>query len=76
MPRWQPNWSCPPSSGAWPTAEAMADRLVQALGEAAEREPDEERKGFLRKSAAYLGSAGRDLVVEIGATAINRQIGL
>lgn len=62
--------------GAWPTADALADRLVQALEDAADREPDEERKGFLRKGAAYLGNAGRDLAVEIGATAINRQIGM
>ncbi len=62
--------------GAWPTAESIADRLVSALDEAADREPDEERKGFLRKAAGYLGHAGRDLAVEIGATAINRQMGL
>lgn len=62
--------------GAWPTAETIADRLVTALDEAAEREPDPERKGWLRKTAAYLGNAGRDLAVEIGATAINRQMGL
>lgn len=61
--------------GAWPTAETIADRLVDALGEAAEREPDEERKSFLGRAASYLGNAGRDLAVEIGATAINRQIG-
>lgn len=62
--------------GAWPTPESIADRLVSALDEAAEREPDPERKGWLRKTAAYLGSAGRDLAVEIGATAINRQMGM
>ena len=58
------------------TAETIADRLITALDEAAEREPDPERKGWLRKSAAYLGNAGRDLAVEIGATAINRQMGM
>jgi hypothetical protein len=62
--------------GSWPTAEAVADRLVNALAEAADREPDHERKGWLSKSAAYLGNAGRDLAVEIGATAINRQMGM
>lgn len=62
--------------GAWPTAESIADRLVNALDEAADREADEERKGFLRKAATYLGNTGRDLAVEIGATAINRQMGL
>ena len=62
--------------GAWPTPESIADRLVNALDEAAEREPDPERKGWLRKTAGYLGNAGRDLAVEIGATAINRQMGM
>lgn len=62
--------------GAWPTAETIADRLVSALDGAAEREPDPERKGWLSKTAAYLGNAGRDLAVEIGATAINRQMGM
>ena len=62
--------------GAWPTPESIADRLVSALDEAAEREPDPERKGWLRKTAGYLGNAGRDLAVEIGATAINRQMGM
>ncbi|KGN37611.1 hypothetical protein [Knoellia subterranea] len=49
---------------------------MQALEEAAEREPDTERQGWLRQSANYLGNAGRDLAVEIGATAINRQMGM
>lgn len=62
--------------GAWPTAEMIADRLVKALDEAADREPDPEKKGWLGKTAAFLGHAGRDLAVEIGATAINRQMGM
>jgi hypothetical protein len=62
--------------GAWPTPESIADRLIGPLDEAADREPDPERKGWLRKAAAYLGNAGRDLAVEIGATAINRQMGI
>lgn len=62
--------------GAWPTAEVIAERLVEALAEAADREPDEERKSFLRKTATYLANAGRDLAVDIGAAAINRQMGM
>ncbi len=62
--------------GPWPTPESIADRLVSALDEAAEREPDAERQGWLRKTAGYLGNSGRDLAVEIGATAINRQMGI
>lgn len=62
--------------GAWPTAEVIAERLVEALREAADREPDEERKTFLRKAATYLANAGRDLAADIGAAAINRQMGM
>jgi hypothetical protein len=38
--------------------------------------PTGQAKGWLRKTAASLGNAGRDLAVEIGATAINRQMGM
>lgn len=51
-----------------------ADRLVEALEQAATREDDPERRGWLKKTATYLGSAGRDLAVEIGASAISRQM--
>jgi hypothetical protein len=54
----------------------LATLLVQGLERAAEAEPDEERKGWLRKSASYLGNAGKDIGVEIAATALNKQIGL
>lgn len=62
--------------GAWPTAESLADRLVAAMDSAAEQEEDAERKGWLKKSAAWLGDAGRGIAVEVAATAINKQAGL
>jgi hypothetical protein len=62
--------------GAWPTPESIAARLISALDEAADREPDPERKGWLRKTAAYLGNAGRDLAVKIGGSAIKSQMGM
>ena len=70
--------------GAGPTAETIAHRLVKALDEAADREPDPERegvnghgqKGWLSRTAAYLSHAGRDLAVEIGATVSNSQMGM
>lgn len=62
--------------GAWPTAETLADRLVLGLNNAADQEQDQERQGWLRKTAAYLGSAGRDIAVDIAATAVNKQIGI
>jgi hypothetical protein len=61
--------------GAWPTPESIADRLVQALAEAADREPDDERRGWLKKTATYLGTAGRDIAVEVAASALARSTG-
>lgn len=61
--------------GAWPTAEALATRLVAGIEAAADQVDDEEKKGWLEKTAAYLGNAGRDIAVDIAATAINKQTG-
>lgn len=62
--------------GSWPTAEALATRLVAGIEAAADQMDDEEKKGWLRKTASYLANAGRDVAVEIAATAINKQAGL
>ncbi|WP_154402168.1 hypothetical protein [Ornithinimicrobium cavernae] len=48
---------------------------MQALKHAATRAEAPERSGWLKKTAAYLGSAGRGLAVEIGASAVSRHIG-
>jgi hypothetical protein len=61
--------------GQWPTPESVADRLVAVLTDAAERVPDEEKRGLLRRTAVWLGGAGRDFAVEIGAAVVSRQIG-
>lgn len=63
------------AAGQWPTPESVADRLAAALTDAAERETDPERKGWLRKTAAWMGGAGRDMAVEVGAAVVSRQIG-
>jgi hypothetical protein len=56
--------------GAWPKPEDRVDQLVQALRVAAEKEPDAEEKGALRKAASYAGGVGRDLMVDIMAKVI------
>jgi hypothetical protein len=61
--------------GLWPTPELLADRLVAALAQAAEREPNEERRGLLKRTAEWLGSAGRDVAVDVAAAVISRQVG-
>ena len=60
--------------GAWPSAEAMAKALTAELELAADREADEERKGWLRNVAAWLGGPGREVAVDVAAAVINRQI--
>lgn len=62
--------------GAWPTVETVAARLIKGLTEAADAEQDAETAGWLMKTAHYLGSAGRDVGINIAATVINRQLGM
>ncbi len=51
--------------GQWPSPDAWADRIVQALLEAAEQEPDEAKKSGLRTAADALGGFGRDVLVGV-----------
>jgi hypothetical protein len=60
--------------GQWPTPETLADRLVQALALAADKEPDEEKRGLLKTTASWFSNAGRDVLVDVTAAVINRQI--
>lgn len=60
--------------GSWPSPEALADRLVVAMNRAADEEEDEERKGWLKKTAGFLGGAGRDLAVDVMGSAIRKQM--
>lgn len=50
--------------GAWPTAEIVVQRLVEALESASndDTRPDEER-GKLRQAAAWLGSFGYQVAI-------------
>jgi hypothetical protein len=62
--------------GAWPTPESLADRLVAALAQAADKEPDAEKRGWLKNAALYLASAGRDIAVDVAGAALSRSAGL
>lgn len=62
--------------GAWPSPENMVDRLVEQMRLAAEESEDEETSNRLRRTAAWFGGVGRDLMVEIIAAAITRGVGL
>ena len=51
--------------GAWPTAGSLVDQLAEALGRAADDEPEPERKGRLRQAADVVGGMARDVAVAV-----------
>jgi hypothetical protein len=61
--------------GQWPSPEVWVDRLVQALREAAEREPDPDRRGRLRAMAEGLGGFARDVAVGVLSGGITQSMG-
>ena len=61
--------------GQWPSPEVWVERLVQALHEAAEREPDPERRGRLRAMAEGLGGFARDVAVGVLSGGITQSMG-
>ncbi|MDZ5445742.1 hypothetical protein U2F26_23925 [Micromonospora sp. 4G57] len=71
----QPTGHARRTVGTWPTPESLADRLVQAMSEAADKEPDEEKRGRLKTAASWFGNAGRDVLVDVTAAVVNRQMG-
>jgi hypothetical protein len=62
--------------GQWPSAENMAERLAVAFSEAADEEPDPERKSRLRQIASFLGETGKDIAAEVLAKVILRPTGM
>jgi hypothetical protein len=57
---------------AWPSADALVDRLSQALADAADREPEPERKNRLRALADGLGGIARDIAVGVISTQLGK----
>lgn len=62
--------------GAWPTAEGLTDRITAAFADAADAEPDPEQKSKLRSTAAWLGGAGRSVVLDVAMKLVEHQTGL
>ncbi|MEU7913469.1 hypothetical protein [Microbispora bryophytorum] len=54
----------------WPTPESLADVLRDAILQAAEREPDEGKRGKLRALGTWLAEGGRDIVTGVISSAI------
>jgi hypothetical protein len=57
--------------GSWPSPEGVLDQLVAALSEAAESEPEPERKGRLRTAADVLSGVAHEVAVR----EISRRLG-
>lgn len=57
--------------GTWPSAETLVDCLAAALAEAADAEPEPEKKGKFRAAGEFLGNMGRDVAVAV----ISKQVG-
>lgn len=60
--------------GAWPSPESIAERLVAELEHRAETAYSEEERGKWRRLLDSLFGVGRDVVVEVAAAAITRQV--
>jgi hypothetical protein len=63
-------------AGQWPSADALVDRLISSLNEAAERESDPVRESRIRQTAGLIGGTVRDIFVEVAAAAITRGTGI
>ena len=61
--------------GTWPKAEDRVAEMVAALQEAAQREPDPEKRSALRKTAEYAAGIGRDVLIGIITGSITASVG-
>jgi hypothetical protein len=62
--------------GTWPTPDAWAEQLIKALNDAADKEPDPERKGKLRRAADAVASLGGQVLGGVITTYITHTAGL
>lgn len=59
--------------GLWPSGES-ADALVDALRQAEEATDDPEEKSLIRRAAGAVGGVSRDIMTDVMASVISRQI--
>lgn len=62
--------------GQWPSPEVMAERIVTGLEERAENEPDEAKRGRLRRAVEGMTGAGREIAVDVMAEVVKKQMGV
>jgi hypothetical protein len=58
--------------GTWPTPESLAEQIIAGLNAAAEQAPDEEQRSRLQRAAASIAGVGRDVTVNVIATALGQ----
>jgi hypothetical protein len=64
-------------AGAWPyDATRLAEQIIAALAEAAENEPEPERRGRLQRAVGGVAGVGRDVFAKVLAAVIARSAGL
>lgn len=56
--------------GAWPTADSLAARLVEALGEAAEQTPNPQERTRLQEAGKALANIGQAALAGVIANAL------
>jgi hypothetical protein len=60
--------------GQWPTGESLIERLASGIGDAAENEPDPERKRRLREVARELGGMAKAVAVSVASQIVEHQL--
>lgn len=63
-------------AGTWPSPGAIAEEIIDGLNEAAEFEDDENKRGKAKRTAAWLGGAGKDVFADVVAAVIAKQMGV
>ncbi|HLJ98384.1 MAG TPA: hypothetical protein VKU39_00600 [Streptosporangiaceae bacterium] len=63
------------AAGVWPDPGQLADRLLAALEKAADAEPEGEKRSALKRTLAFLGGTGREILVQTTATVLGGQLG-
>jgi hypothetical protein len=61
--------------GQWPTPENVVGRLAAAFNEAAEHEPDPERKSKLQAFGGWLADTGQSIATEVITKVISQHTG-
>lgn len=61
--------------GTWPTPQSLAEAIVAGLKQAADTEPDPERKTVLRRTADFFAGVGSGVLTGVTTAAINGQLG-